>query len=263
MITKRFIQIVCICLLLSACSIHIEDHSFWTSVRSEKQYPPIGFFPKVLQITAIGDSLTVGVGDSKENGGYLSLLQSFLEEHKFVKEASITNLGVIGYQEEQLISQLQDNDVQNSIKKSDMIIITIGGNDVFHVFKENYRELKLEHFEKAEEIHRRNLESILKSITSLNPKAIILLIGIYNPFSKFINIMEIDEIVDSWNTASEEVISSYQQAYFISIADIFSDTEDHLIYEDYFHPNNKGYELIAERVYAYIEKQNLLVNLFE
>ena len=34
------------------------------------------------------------------------------------------------------------------------------------------------------------------------------------------------------------------------IMDVFENTEEDLFYTDYFHPNNKGYEFIAQEVYG-------------
>ena len=50
--------------------------------------------------------------------------------------------------------------------------------------------------------------------------------------------------------------------YFIPIDDIFSASDENLLYkEDYFHPNDRGYELIAARIYDEM-KENTVETLY-
>jgi lysophospholipase L1-like esterase len=44
-------------------------------------------------------------------------------------------------------------------------------------------------------------------------------------------------------------------AYFIDIHDIFINNEENLLAEDYFHPNDRAYELIAGRIYKLINEE--------
>lgn len=57
-----------------------------------------------------------------------------------------------------------------------------------------------------------------------------------------------DEIVSDWNQAGQSVIANYPNAYFVPIEDLFLNTDENLLFTDNFHPNDKGYELIAERL---------------
>ena len=56
-----------------------------------------------------------------------------------------------------------------------------------------------------------------------------------------------------WNKISRQVTSQYDEVSFIPIADLFEGKTD-LYYEDNFHPNQEGYQLIAERVFEYIKE---------
>ena len=38
---------------------------------------------------------------------------------------------------------------------------------------------------------------------------------------------------------------------------VFENAEENVLYTDYFHPNNKGYELIAQEVYLELAGNNL------
>ena len=49
-------------------------------------------------------------------------------------------------------------------------------------------------------------------------------------------------------------LQQHDSAYYIQIEDIFKNTSEDLLYtEDYFHPNDRGYELIASRIYQSME----------
>jgi len=55
-----------------------------------------------------------------------------------------------------------------------------------------------------------------------------------------------------------EVTKSDSNAYFIRIDDIFAASDENLLYqEDYFHPNDRGYELIAARIYEEMKEKTV------
>ena len=69
---------------------------------------------------------------------------------------------------------------------------------------------------------------------------------------------ELNQIVADWNKSGETIIEEYDSAYFIKIEDIFTNTDENLLYaEDYFHPNDRGYELIATRIYNHMDLSTL------
>ncbi|MFL6557393.1 MAG: GDSL family lipase, partial [Bacillus sp. (in: firmicutes)] len=53
------------------------------------------------------------------------------------------------------------------------------------------------------------------------------------------------------------VIANYPNAYFVPIEDMFLNANENLFYTDNFHPNDKGYELIAQRLNQTLEEQVL------
>ena len=98
--------------------------------------------------------------------------------------------------------------------------------------------------------------------------------GIYNPF--YLNFPELtvmQNVIDSWNTATAGVVSQEKNTYFIPINDLLykgsgdkqavesGSTSDavsnNLLYtEDHFHPNNVGYQLMADAVFASYKEVN-------
>lgn len=219
-----------------------------------KEEIPFDFIPKTYKVVSVGDSLTQGVGDSTKRGGYLPYLEELLEGEKGVKEAIFTNYGVSGNRTSQLLNRLKTKEIRSSIQEADIVIITTGGNDVMKVVKENFTTLDLSDFEKEMSRYESTLYSVIETIRKDNPKALIGLIGIYNPFYLyFSDVEEMEVVMDKWNSVSQTVLNNYENTLFIDIADIFRESEESLLYTDYFHPNDKGYELMANRVFAVLQ----------
>jgi lysophospholipase L1-like esterase len=216
---------------------------------------PADFVPRKLTVVSAGDSLTLGVGDSTNEGGYLPFLETMLEKEKGIKEVDFKNYGVKGNRTTQLLKRLKEPEIKDAVQKADLIILTIGGNDIMKVVKDNIENLQLSTFTTEKESYQTHLTQIIETIIQENPHASIVLVGLYNPFSKwFSDIKELDEIVADWNMAGQEVTENYSKTYFVSIEDIFLNTNENLLFTDNFHPNDKGYELIAERLNTSIEE---------
>lgn len=261
---KLLLFLLTFLVILSGCSATISSQEERLFSRELKQNPPIDFVPRDVSVVAVGDSLTQGVGDIQDLGGYIPYLQSKMEDSKLISTANFQNFGVRGNRSDQLLKRLKQEEVKTAITNADMVIITIGGNDVMQVFKNNMMGLQIDKFITAANGYSERLQKILKTIREYNNDTGIVLIGIYNPFIKwFSDIKEMNEIVENWNEASSREIASFDQALFVPVADIFENNEESLLYTDYFHPNNRGYELIAERVYLHLEQEQLLKSLFD
>ncbi|WHY75757.1 SGNH/GDSL hydrolase family protein [Neobacillus sp. WH10] len=210
---------------------------------------PADFYPRKLTIVSAGDSLTQGVGDSTDQGGYLPYLKTMLEKEKGIKEVDFHNFGVTGNRTTQLLKRLKTPEMKEVLQKADLVILTIGGNDIMKVVKDNISNLQVSDFIKEKDSYRNHLSQIMEAIVQENPNASIVLVGLYNPFSKwFSDIKEMDEIVADWNQVGQSVITKYPNAYFVEIEDAFLNATEDLLFTDHFHPNDKGYKLIAERL---------------
>ncbi|MBS4194425.1 SGNH/GDSL hydrolase family protein [Lederbergia citri] len=262
MIKKYITFFIVSILILSGCSAPYSKQGIHIINREEKQMPPADFMPLKVNIVSIGDSLTQGVGDIEEKGGYVPYLKSKLESNRSIKEANFNNFGVKGNRTDQLLNRLKQEKIKNSIKDANIVIITIGGNDVMEVFKKNLMGLHVKMFLDAEKGYSERLTEIIDTIISYNNDAEIYLVGIYNPFIRwFSDLKEMDDIVNSWNQSSTTVIGKYNQTTFVPVADIFQNQEENLLYTDYFHPNNEGYNLMAARIYDYLGKTGILKNM--
>ncbi|WP_066175917.1 SGNH/GDSL hydrolase family protein [Bacillus marinisedimentorum] len=211
------------------------------------------FVEEDIHITAVGDSLTQGVGDEGKDGGYLGDLETEIRKMEEVNRVEISNYGVRGNRTEHLIKRLDKKQVVKSLKDSDIIIVTIGANDIMKVVKSNFTNLEMEPFTEAQAQYEGNLDTIFAKIRKHNPDAPIYLLGMYNPFFKwFAHIEELDKILENWNVSSQIVVKRYENVRYIPTDDLFRNKKEELLAEDNFHPNAKGYSLIAGRVYEEI-----------
>ncbi|QCJ42595.1 hypothetical protein FAY30_12130 [Bacillus sp. S3] len=212
----------------------------------------IDFFEKDQKMVAIGDSLTEGVGDETKSGGYVGILNHTFEDHNL--KIKIENFGKKGNRSDQLLKRLENKEIATAISKADSVLITIGANDIMKVLRSNFTNLTLEPFqvERVEYIER--LTAIFNRLKELNPDAHIYLIGFYNPFeSQFANIKELDMIIDNWNDAGKLLTEEYENVSFVPTEDLFTNSTMNLLAGDQFHPNTRGYKLIAQRVLEYLK----------
>ncbi len=214
--------------------------------------------PQDVTIVSIGDSLTEGIGDITGSGGYVPYLEKQLESLREVDEASFVNYGKKGNRTDQLLKRLETESIQTAVRKADFVIVTIGGNDVVKVIKENWSDLTIENFQAEEKNYTERIHQVMTSIRSINEDAGIVLVGLYNPFGRvFIDTDDDEEIVRAWNKRAEEVVSSFDRAVFVNIESTFGEGSDNLFYEDQFHPNNLGYEQMAKRIFSTIKGETL------
>lgn len=204
---------------------------------------------KGYTIVALGDSLTRGTGD--ETGkGYVGLLVDEMKE-KTKKSVQVTNLGINGQRSDQLRKQVQETEVQRQIQQADIVLVTIGANDLFRGGQglENFGK---EEMGTIENKYLDNLKFILEQIRKNNRNANLFFIGLYNPFIELDEGKEMSKVVRHWNYESAEVSAAIPKVVFVPTFDLFELQVNDYLYSDKFHPNSKGYRLIAERVSSLI-----------
>lgn len=232
-----------------------------------------------IHLLAVGDSLTKGVGDSTKNGGYVSLVANQLRETPGVEDVTTKNYGITGERSDEILKRIQEQkELQTDIEEADMIVLTAGGNDLIETFKKEKLNINEESFVKPEEKYKENLSTILKTITKRNPEAQIYVFGLYNPYEAvFPEITEMKTILLKWNEDTQK-IAKENKATYLSLSAIFNGDEQSimskknyaaeeidtstLLYEaDLFHPNDKGYQLIADELYrAIVDQKNNPLN---
>lgn len=290
---KKVIVLAIICCFLSACSFYRVDNEQRSSNKSERAgqqaevnggeeaedeepFSDLDTFPGSedaqqeplhleneqaadFRITMIGDSLTEGVGDQTNNGGYRYFLSKELLEEPSINQVRFDAFGKNGLTSAGLKKRMKEEEIIESVQKTNVVIITIGGNDVMNVVKKNFMHLQVGDFYRAMDKYEANIKKMIVDIKSYNEDADIFLVGIYNPFQLLLSdIQEFDILMDEWNRRSNQVVSHYDQVYFVEIWEIFEYHKENLIFEgDYFHPNTKGYERMGEEIYKSVKENTI------
>ena len=224
---------------------------------------------KVQQFSyvALGDSLTQGVGDTTNQGGFVPLVaHSMTNEEGY--EVAAQNFGVAGNTSNQILKRMKEQDeIADALSKADLMTLTVGGNDLRKVILDNITSLKISTFKKPSVAYSKRLVEIIELARKDNPDLPIYVLGIYNPFYlNFPEMTDMQTIVDNWNQTTQDTIAKFDKVYFVPINDLLYQgidgqegivqtsgdekkiINDALYQEDNFHPNNTGYEIMKRAV---------------
>jgi lysophospholipase L1-like esterase len=199
-----------------------------------------------MTIVALGDSLTRGTGDDTGKG-YVGLVSDEIKKRLSPHKVTLYNLGIKGQTSTQLLQQLGQQQIGRQISEADVILLTIGGNDLFQK-GETLLNFNPEEVQKIQQQYLSNLQQIFTTIRSKNEGATILLLGLYNPFIELENSDMTNTLIREWNNGTEEVTSEFNQIVFVPTFDLFQLSVNDYLYSDNFHPNQLGYQLISDRV---------------
>jgi lysophospholipase L1-like esterase len=199
-------------------------------------------------LTAVGDSLTVGVGAPLLGRGYVSRYSNFAE-NLFNKQILINNFAVTGMTSEEIYESLKEKAVKRSIQKSKIILITAGGNDLIQAGVKYFLTFEEDPLFDALKKCKRNLTKIYKYILKIKRKAkesfLIRICTLYNPYVKL-------QPAIKWVNLFNKHIKSLENLPCVKVADLynaFKGRERELVSFDTVHPNKKGYQVIAVALY--------------
>ncbi|NDI34456.1 GDSL-type esterase/lipase family protein [Chengkuizengella sediminis] len=196
-----------------------------------------------IVILSLGDSLTEGTGDKTQNG-YVGVVRELLEE-KENKPVYLRPFAVDGYTTDQLLDFIMtQSGTRTTIKEANLILMTIGGNDMFSPGNEIIIDSARESMSPALE----NLKKIFSEIHTLNSEADIIYVGLFNPFTEIDEDGEISLFVQEWNNEVFKITTGYKQALFIPTYDLFYKNTKNYLSSDVYHPNEEGYKRIGERI---------------
>ncbi|GFG46950.1 UNVERIFIED_CONTAM: SGNH/GDSL hydrolase family protein [Streptococcus canis] len=226
-----------------------------------------------INYVAIGDSLTEGVGDLTNQGGFVPLLSSDMGEY-FRAKVSHQNYGVSGNTSQQILDRMtKEKEIKTALKEADVMTLTVGGNDVMAVIRKHLADLQVSSFKKPARQYHERLRKILDLARKDNKDLPIFVIGIYNPFYlNFPELTDMQKVIDDWNDKTKEVLEEYDHVYFVPINDLLykgvngqegivqssgdqtTVVNDALFTGDHFHPNNTGYQIMSDAVMEKIRK---------
>lgn len=231
-----------------------------------------------IHFVAIGDSLTEGIGDETKRGGFVPIVTNDMQERYRLTSVEVENYGVAGERSDQILKRIKkEKTILENIATADVLTLTVGGNDLMKVIQDNFFGLTTKTFKRPQEKYQKRITEIITLLQKENNQAPIYVFGIYNPFYlNFPEITDMQKIVDNWNLATEETVKTFKNVHFIPINDLLyrgldnevgidstldsseeaelksTDSSDlniidnNALYDqDKFHPNNLGYQLMA------------------
>lgn len=199
-----------------------------------------------LRIVLLGDSVARGTGDESGEGigGYL---EKTLAERKIAFTESL-NVAVNGARTNDLMKQIDETpSVQRFVAEADVIVVSIGGNDLWGDRSIRSDEKPPDPEEAMNRVEE-NVVAVLKRVRELNPSARIFYVGLYNPFregnAQFTEVIDI--AVGEWQSRLVRHFSDDPNLTIVQTFDLF--THNDRLSADRFHPGAEGYRLIGRRI---------------
>jgi lysophospholipase L1-like esterase len=195
---------------------------------------------KPITYLAIGDSLTEGVGAVHKER---SFVERYFRHIQHTPECKLINLGRSGMVSEELLEQLiTSTDLKNLLPEVNEVTISIGGNDLIHLARQNASLFKV--YQVSDQLIR-NINTILSFIRERAPQTSIGLLGLYLP-----NVTD-----NKWLPIAKTYLRKINERYrhtaqshnalMVDPFDLFYFKPE--LFADEIHPNDEGYEKITHR----------------
>ncbi len=216
----------------------------------------------LLKVVALGDSLAKGTGDNTGAGFVKRAVDGLAADGEHTE--LLGNMGINGQTTVGLQSSLKEEGVQYELRQANVILLSIGGNDLFRgsdILKDGSnssttsnsstvdKDLTPEALLAALPEAAKRLGLILESIAKINPQAQIYYVGLYNPFGDIPDLLiPGNQAVAAWNNAAMDIINKHSNMTLVPTFDLFNRHLDKYLSSDHFHPNGDGYQRMGERI---------------
>jgi lysophospholipase L1-like esterase len=234
---------------------------------------------------ALGDSLSAGNGASdRSRTSFVALITQALGDGY-----EVLNLGVPGHTSDDLINKQLSRAVSEiQARQTDgipgnetaAITLEIGGNDLLNLYtslvlpgtcpsvpESLQRPQCVDGLRNALDHYRPNLEQILDALKAADPNVPIFLETLYNPFSGGAsNLDQIGALALEGQAGTvfpdglNDIIRQVGQEKGVTVVDwypIFVGKSSQYISQDLIHPNNTGYQLMAQAILDAMAQQGL------
>ncbi len=102
-----------------------------------------------ISLVGLGDSLTHGVGDPENKGGYVHMIKQKLNKEHNVS-VTTNNFGKTGDRSDQIEKRVETSKkLQDALEDADVITMTVGGNDLMQVMQNNFMALAANKLDKV------------------------------------------------------------------------------------------------------------------
>ncbi|MGM0904878.1 MAG: SGNH/GDSL hydrolase family protein [Bacillota bacterium] len=199
---------------------------------------------------ALGDSLAAGITPYNQDGlGYPEYLEQRFKQSQY--NINLDNLGVPGYTSTHLVANINNTNIQESIKDAELVTIGIGANDLLGALKLNPALVG-----SAIVNVKNNLQTILTTIKQLNPNAKVYVMGYYNPFP-YLSAEEqasLLPLLSSLNNVIQLTTVSNGYSFVQTEKVIAKKYETYLPIPENIHLSEEGYKTIAKEFWKVIDK---------
>jgi len=196
-----------------------------------------------MDILILGDSIGSGAGD--EEGEDIG--RRYVEMLDDKDTMNTINLSQSGSKSIDLVDSINSGEFDEIIKRADLIILSIGGNDLKEILDSSELNLLID-YDNILSKYMNNLEGIITGLKKNNSFAEIIHIGLYNPYGETLNQEKINLLMN-WNYESQKLVESYAKMLYIPTYDLFKYNLESYLSIDQFHPSANGYDAITKRLY--------------
>lgn len=205
----------------------------------------ISFNNDKLSYVSIGDGLSKGINyNNYQTNSYSDYIATYLRNNNKLNNYS-NEFTSENYRITDLVNEINNNisinniTIQETIKKADIITISIGMNEIMYKYNDKISAGYM--YEYIDDLIK-DLDILLKKLTKLNKNKIFLL-SLYNPQEN----KELDKYIRYANNKIINLLNIYSITY-IDTYNIFNNNK-HLIYnKNNYYPNQDGYKLIAKEI---------------
>ena len=236
----------------------------------------------------LGDSITYGYGLEGQSTSP-RLYGNLLRDHLGIRAADCKNAAVNGDTSSDLLARVSA--MSSDIKNADLIVITIGGNDLLGMLWEAANKVLDGKFESTAQIldimeneelskalmahlttekinsvmakYAVNLAAIISFIRSNNDEAEVILLTQYDPFSGLEGMEQMAELAESAIFMLNDTIRMQTEAGGCTCLDVYTPFLGHAkdwtnMLEFDIHPNVEGHRQIFNVLAKYLDEQALL-----
>ena len=196
---------------------------------------------------AIGDSVIHGIGAPKDE----NLVYQFSNKlgNQIHKKIHFQNDGIDGITSGELKNLILKRKFDIEIKKADIITINVGGNDILRMVKGGNVYNALQNFGEIKSTFSKNLTDITARIRTLNPKATIVFLELYNPLPPSDQVYSLaDKLLPNWNLQIYKVAAHHPSSIVVDTTKVINGEKLKNLSPDGVHPNSAGYAAISEQM---------------
>ncbi|QEA59711.1 SGNH/GDSL hydrolase family protein [Leuconostoc koreense] len=175
-----------------------------------------------INLVALGDSLTEGVGDEKNMKGYSGRIAKKIQSQYNVG-VTVSNFGKAGDRSDQIKKRLDTQQkFQKRLQGANVIVMTSGGNDLQQLLLKNVWATSPKTLSAAvkagQQSYQQKLSALIADIRSYNAEAPIFIFGNYNPlYVHFADRPDFNDDVKLFNSINAQAAKEDGNAYFVSI----------------------------------------------